>query len=135
MRRCARLTAMGLVECLLLAAGPARAVAADWSHAEAIRVKMLDYRFEPSRLELRQGVPYRLEFINRGKEYHELAALEFLKAVMLGNPEALDPANTELAVPPGAEKDLYLIPRLTGRYRFICADHDWAGMVGEITVR
>jgi plastocyanin len=136
MWRCVRLTAIVPLGCLFVLAEPAGvAVAGDWSHAETIRVKMLDYSFEPSRLDLRRGVPYRLSFVNNGKELHELTAPEFLKTVKLGNAKALSAANAELEVPPAAEKDLYLIPRLAGRYRFFCADHDWAGMVGEIAVR
>ncbi len=136
MRPHTRLSVIVPLGCLFMLADPAGGAVADaWSHAETIRVKMLDYSFEPSRLHLRRGVPYRLSFVNRGKELHELTAPEFLKTVELGNAEALSTANAELEMPPAAEKNLYLIPRLAGRYRFFCADHDWAGMVGEITVR
>ena len=30
--------------------------------------------------------------------------------------------------------DVYLVPMKAGTFRLICADHDWDGMVGEITV-
>ena len=135
MRPCMRLAAIIFSGCLVLSVARAGgALATDWSHAETIAVKMLDYSFEPNRLNLRRGVPYRLNFVNRGKELHELTAPEFLKTVKLGNAKALSAANGELEVPPAAEKDLYVIARSAGRYRFFCADHEWAGMVGEITV-
>jgi len=31
-------------------------------------------------------------------------------------------------------RSLYLIPRQAGRYSFTCADDDWAGMTGVITI-
>ena len=40
----------------------------------------------------------------------------------------------EVLVKPAAQKELHFIARMPGRYPLICADHDWDGMVGEITV-
>ena len=123
---------LGIV--MLLGSGEC-AAAQDWSHARYLLVTMFDYRFEPSQLTLRRGVAYRLLLVNRGKELHELTAPDFLKTVVLGNPRVLNDTDSELAVPPGQARDLSLIPEKAGRYRFYCADHDWAGMLGEITVR
>ncbi len=36
---------------------------------------------------------------------------------------------------PGEAKDLYFVPRQSGKFPLICADHDWAGMTGDITVK
>ena len=72
---------------------------------------------------------------NRGKELHELTAPAFFKAVELRNPEALNSDRTELVLQPGEQKDLYFIPRQAGRYAFTCADHDWAGMTGVMTIQ
>ena len=52
----------------------------------------------------------------------------------IANPEALNPEGTEIVVQPGEKKDLYFVPRQAGRFPFICADHDWAGMTGDIVV-
>jgi len=35
---------------------------------------------------------------------------------------------------PNEQKDLYFIARRPGQYDMRCADHDWAGMTGDITV-
>jgi plastocyanin len=129
-------TALMLGFSLLALLSPVRAAATGWSPATRLRVLMVDYRFVPSRLVLRRGTAYRLTFVNRNKtEWHEFTAPRFLKSVALGNPRALNAAHTELAVPPGGMRHLYLVPHAAGRYRFYCADHDWAGMVGTITVR
>jgi plastocyanin len=35
---------------------------------------------------------------------------------------------------PKQQKDIFFVPRQPGRYALSCADHDWEGMVGDITV-
>jgi len=37
-------------------------------------------------------------------------------------------------VEPGQAKDLYFVPRQAGRFPFACADHDWAGMTGDLVI-
>jgi len=106
----------------------------DWPQAQTVTIIATEYVFAPGRLTLRVGVPYRLHVENRGKELHEFTAPAFLKTVELGNPDALNAERTELILQPGEQTDLYLVPRQAGRYPFFCADHDWAGMTGEITV-
>ena len=112
----------------------APAASADSSKAETVILVSTEYGFEPSRLSFRVGSTYRLHFENRGKELHEFTAPAFLKTVEIVNPEALNPEGTEIVVQPGEEKDLYFVPRQAGRFPFICADHDWAGMTGDIVV-
>jgi plastocyanin len=122
------------VACVLCVIVLAAAEAADWSQAETVTIIETEYGFNPNRVTLRVGTPYRLRFENRGKELHEFTALTFLKAVEVRNPDALNADRTEVALQPGEQKDVFLIPRQAGRYPFICADHDWAGMTGEIVV-
>ena len=66
---------------LALASLAARAAAVDWAKAELFTVTMTEYRFTPSDLKFRRGVPYRLHLQNDGKETHEFSAPEFFKAV------------------------------------------------------
>ena len=106
----------------------------DWSRAQTITVIATEYAFDPGRLTFRVGVPYRLHLENRGEELHEFTAPAFLKSVELGNPDALNADRTEMILQPGEQKNLYLVPRQPGRYPFSCADHDWAGMTGEVIV-
>ena len=112
----------------------AAAMSTDWSKAETVTVIATEYGFDPNHLTFRVGTRYRLQFENRGKELHEFTAAGFLKAVEIANPEALNPDQTELVVQPGERKDLYFVPRQAGRYPLACADHDWAGMTGDIVV-
>jgi uncharacterized cupredoxin-like copper-binding protein len=126
----ARLSMIGVVG--ILALSPTGW--ADSSKAETVTLVGTEYRFAPNRLTFRVGSAYRLHLENRGKELHEFTAPVFLKTVEIVNPEALNPEGTEVAVQPGEEKDLYFVPKQAGRFPFICADHDWAGMTGEIVV-
>ena len=125
-----RTSIAGILGMVLLAAmaGP------DWSKAQTVTVIETEYGFDPSRLTFRVGTPYRLHLENRGKELHEFTAPAFLKSVDLRDPDALNADRTEIVVQPGEQKDVYLVPRQAGRYPFVCADHDWAGMTGEIVV-
>jgi uncharacterized cupredoxin-like copper-binding protein len=102
--------------------------------AETVTVVGTDYVFTPNHLVFRVGSAYRLRFENRGKDLHEFTAPAFLKAVEISNPEVLNQEGTEIVVEPGQAKDLYFVPRQAGRFPFVCADHDWAGMTGDIVV-
>lgn len=112
----------------------AAAMSADWLKAETVTVIATEYGFDPNHLTFRVGTRYRLQFENRGKELHEFTAAGFLKAVEIANPEALNPGQTELVAQPGERKELYFVPTKAGRYPLTCADHDWAGMTGDIAV-
>ena len=127
-----RAAGLVLIGILLLAASSARAV--DWANAQTVTVATSEYKFTPNQLTFRRGVPYRLHLENRGKEEHEFTAPAFIKTLRLRNPKVLNPDRTEVEIPPGTSKDFYFVPRKPGHYPLICADHDWAGMTGDITV-
>lgn len=118
---------------LLLAALSASLAAA--APAQTVTVVTSEYRFSPNRLVFRRGVAYRLHLENHGKETHEFTAPQFFKAVTLGDPEVLNADRTEIVLQPGEAKDLRLVARRAGHYPLRCADHDWAGMTGDITVK
>ena len=111
------------------------AMVAELSTAQLVPIVTADYRFEPSEISLRVGTLYRLRVENHGKDTHELTAPAFFQAVELKNPEVLDAERRELLLQPGEQKDVYVIPRRAGRFPFVCADHDWAGMTGVMVVK
>lgn len=129
------LLAVGVLASPARAAPPASPVAVvDWAKARRIDVIMTEYRFIPDHLTFQRGVPYRLHLENRGKELHEMTAPGFFKAAHLRDPGVLNPASGDVVVTPGQQKDVYFVAEQVGRYAFSCADHDWAGMAGEIVV-
>ena len=113
---------------------PAHAADVDWSTARLVTLTAVEYAFQPSHVVLRRDTAYRLHIENRGRELHELTAPDFFKSVELRNPEALNPEHSELVLQPGEQKDLYFATLRPGHYDMWCADHDWAGMTGDITV-
>ncbi len=114
---------------------PAAALATDWGKAKPVTVVAVEYRFEPSHLVFRRGAVYRLQVINKGHELHELTAPGFYAAIQLRDAKALNAEHTEIVLQPGEEKDLYFVAPRRGRFAMWCADHDWAGMTGDITVK
>ena len=117
-----------------LAAGVSGAADVDWSAAQLVSVELVDERFVPNKLAFRRGVAYHLRLENTGTGMHEFTAPEFFKAVSVRNPEALDPQQHEIVLQPKERRDVYFVPQKPGRYALTCADHDWAGMTGEITI-
>jgi uncharacterized cupredoxin-like copper-binding protein len=96
---------------------------------------MIEYGFIPNHLTFRRYIPYRLHLENRGKELHEFTAPAFFQAVTLRDRRVLWIGGQEVVVQPGASADIDLLPRRPGHFELRCADHDWAGMTGEIIVR
>jgi len=116
---------------LLLAAAPV----VDWTTARPMTVVMVDDRFEPDHLTFQHGVPYRLHLDNRGKDLHEFTAPEFFAAATVRDPKQFANGRTEVVVQPGESADVFLEPLKAGIYHLTCADHDWDGMVGDITIK
>lgn len=100
-----------------------------------VTVTMVDYRFEPDHLTFQHDVHYRLHLENHGKETHEFTAPLFFATAQIDNPDVLNRERTEVVMQPGDVKDLFLTPGKPGTYDLRCADHDWDGMVGGITVK
>jgi plastocyanin len=50
------------------------------------------------------------------------------------DPAMLANGGQEIVLQPGTTADVDLVPLKAGTYPLICADHDWADMIGEIIV-
>ena len=105
-----------------------------WDHARIVTVVMVDNRFEPDHVTFRHGKPYELILENHGKNLHEFTAPDFLKAATIKNQRPLANGGTDIVVQPGTTVRIFLIAPAKGHYSLICADHDWDGMLGGITV-
>jgi uncharacterized cupredoxin-like copper-binding protein len=108
--------------------------ATDWSKTRPITVVTDEYAFKPANLTFKQGVAYRLHLDNKGKETHEFTAPDFFKAIEMRDTKPLNADQTEIVVQPGQKKDFYFVAKQAGSYDLRCSDHDWAGMVGHITI-
>jgi uncharacterized cupredoxin-like copper-binding protein len=108
--------------------------AIDWSRAIEMTVLLVEYRFAGAPLVFKSGTAYRLRLENSGAEFHDFTSPEFFKAVTLRHADVLAPHVDRVIVAPGEHKTIEIYVREPGRYALICADHDWAGMKGEIVV-
>ena len=120
---------------IVIALGAPAVATAEGLAVRPLTVVISEYQFSPRKLTFRRGVAYRLHLENRGKETHEFTAPAFFGSVDLGDPTVLNADRTEIVIHPGEAKDLDFVPKKAGRYRLICADHDWTGMKGEIAVK
>lgn len=102
--------------------------------AQPVTIAMKEYVFLPAQLTFKVGVPYHLHFVNEGKELHEFTASAFFKSVDAKNPQILANGGQEVVLQPGEAKDFDFTPKKAGHFPVTCADHDWAGMTGGITV-
>jgi uncharacterized cupredoxin-like copper-binding protein len=105
-----------------------------WSHATPLTVVMADNAFQPDHLTLAAGQAYRLRLENHGKNLHEFSAPDFFKAATVRDKRQLANSGTEVVVQPGQATTILLIAPHGGNYKLTCADHDWDGMVGQISV-
>ena len=119
---------------LAFAAALLAVAAASLSEPPTVNLTMIEYRFIPDHLIFEHDVHFRLHLENHGKETHELTAPTFFATSDIDNPEALNHERTEIVMQPGETKDIFLTAHRPGTYDLLCADHDWAGMVGGITV-
>jgi len=132
---------MRLYPCILAALALAPAARAanpgaanQWANAQAVTEVMVDNSFEPDHLTFHSGQAYALHLENHGKDMHEFTAPDFLRASTIRNPERLANGGTDIVVQAGQSATVFLIPGHKGQYDLHCADHDWDGMVGSITV-
>jgi uncharacterized cupredoxin-like copper-binding protein len=117
------------VTCLGNAAAPV-----DWSSAERMELRMVEYEFVPNQLRFRRGVLYQLHLVNAGKEGHDFTAPDFLASVEVKNIDALNDSRTSVFLNPGEATDIYFIASNVGLFAPRCADHDWAGMKATVVV-
>jgi uncharacterized cupredoxin-like copper-binding protein len=99
-----------------------------------VNLTMIDYSFVPDHLTFQHDAQYRLHLENHGKETHEVTAPIFYASATIDNPDVLNRDRTEILMQPGDVKDLFFTAPKPGTYDLRCADHDWDGMVGGITV-
>jgi uncharacterized cupredoxin-like copper-binding protein len=120
----------GLLAFLVSPAG-----AADpWASTRRYKVVMVDNSFQPDHLTFRSGQAYELHLENHGKDMHEFTAPAFLKAAQIKDKRPLSNGGTDIVVQSGNSVSIFLIAPAKGEYDLVCADHDWDGMTGRITV-
>ena len=121
---------------------PERVKAADWAKMETVQASLTEYTFSPSTLVFQEGVPYKLEIMNKGTIKHYFTAEGFFKAIATRklqsntDGEIKAPYFTAIEIFPGRSLDLYFIPIRQGSYELLCTieGHAGKGMVGQIRI-
>ena len=106
----------------------------DWSSAQRVEIRMIEYEIVPNQLRFRRGLPYQLHLVNAGNEGHDFTAPDFFTSVQVKNADALNESGTSVFLQPEQTTDIYFIAPNTGVYAPRCADHDWAGMRATIVI-
>jgi plastocyanin len=110
------------------------ATSVDWSRAERVEMRMVEYEFVPKELRFRRDVPYQLHLLNAGTEGHDFTAPDFFSSVEIRNIEVLNKRKTSVFLEPGQTIDIYFVSESPGLFGPRCADHDWAGMTATIVI-
>ena len=97
----------------------------DWSNPEDVTVLITEYEFQPSRLVLEAGKPYRLKIINRGAFKHTFSSSGFFQSIAVRHLKAAAgktnlPIVSRLVFEPDEEKNLLFVAVKTGEHELEC---------------
>ena len=106
----------------------------DWSRAERVEIRMVEYEFVPKELRFHRDVPYQLHLLNVGTQGHDFTAPDFFSSVEIRNIEVLNERKTSVFLEPGQTTDIYFVSESPGLFGLRCADHDWTGMTAMIVI-
>jgi plastocyanin len=130
------LSMVGLIGCAIAATNVAAAGAgADWAAAKQVDVVLADFDFAPKAIQLQQGQPYRLHFVNQGSGGHNFSAPEFFAGAQIDPADAGALTKGGIELKKGESRDVRVIPS-AGSYKVKCTHfmHSAFGMKGSITV-
>jgi len=131
----AKLVAISLAAgSLALARTGTAAAPVDWSSAQRVEIRMIEYEIVPDQLRFTRGLPYQLHIVNAGKEGHDFTAPDFFASVELRDAGVLDERRSSLFLQSQEIADIYFVASSQGLFAPRCADHDWAGMTATIVV-
>lgn len=107
----------------------------DWSSAQTIEIQLSNYKFEPNKITMRRGQPYRLHLVSTGD--HSFSAPKFFASAQIAPEDAATVTKGKVEVDKDQPRDVLLIPQQIGTYEFHCTHfmHAPMGMSGHITVQ
>jgi uncharacterized cupredoxin-like copper-binding protein len=111
------------------------ATSIDWGTAKTMTVKLTDFDFTPSDLNIEAAQPVKLMLVNDGSGVHDFSAPAFFGAASLRQGSTA-PAGGKVSVAKGQSAEIDLVPGAAGKYPLTCTEflHDMLGMTGTITV-
>jgi plastocyanin len=123
------------IAALILGSAAAPAAAPAWDQAEQVEIVLSNFAFTPKVLQLHQGRPYRLHFVNKGSGGHNFAAPKFFAAAEVDPADAATVANGTVELAKAGSNSVRLVPA-PGTYKVKCTHfmHSAFGMKGVINV-
>ena len=118
--------------------GQAQAQAApDWAAARSVEVDLTNFAFNPSRLELKAGAPYRLHFVNKTSGGHDFTARTFFAEAVIDPEDQLAVKDGMIMLAGNQSADVRLIAPKAGQFEVRCTHlmHATLGMKGEVVVQ
>ncbi|PWG03996.1 copper-binding protein [Sphingosinicella humi] len=109
----------------------------DWSQAQTLTVNLSNYDFDPERLQLQSGRPYRLHLVNTSSDGHNFAAPNFFRAATIAPGDRERVKKGKVEVHAGETADIRLVAPAAGEYKLHCSHfmHGPMGMKGKIVVQ
>lgn len=111
--------------------------APDWTNAQPLSVKLSNFKFDPSTVDLKQGQPYDLKLENLSSGGHSFAAKDFFDAALIMEADQGKIIGGKVSLEGGQSIDIHLVARRAGTYKLRCTHfmHGAFGMTGEIVVQ
>lgn len=121
----------------LILIGSAPAATPDWSGAERIEINLSNFKFTPSRIELRPGGAYLLHLSNTSSGGHNFSAKEFFAAATVAPEDQARIVRGAIEMSGGEQLDIRLIAPPAGTYPLHCGHfmHSVFGMKGVLVVQ
>ena len=109
----------------------------DWTAAQTIEIDLSNFAFNPASLTLKQGVAYRLHFVNRASGGHDYSAKDFFAAATIDPEDQPAVTGGKVTLKGNQSGDVRLIATQTGHFDVICTHlmHATMGMRGEVVVQ
>ena len=133
-----RLFAVRILACAIgLPAAAQPAPAPDWSSAQTVEINLSNFAFSPSSLSLKQGVAYRLHFVNQASGGHDFSAKDFFAAATIDPEDQAVVIAGKVSLKGNQSADVRLVATQTGHFDVICTHlmHATMGMRGEVVVQ
>lgn len=109
----------------------------NWAQAQTLDVILSDFDYDPATIELAQGRPYRIRFINQGSGGHDFTAPAFFAAAAVFPDDQAGVTDGRIDLKKGQRQDIRLVPITPGSYDVYCSHflHKTFGMTGDVVVR
>lgn len=108
-----------------------------WAEAVPLAIKLSSFKYDPSTITLRHGVPYILRLENVSDGGHDFQAREFFAQAEIAETDRPKVSDGKVSLRGGESADIHLIAPKPGNYKIRCTHflHSSFGMTGQLLVQ